>query len=291
MLCISLTLTACSTTPENRSRLPQYDGTTANQVRPATRPDRPPPVSLIQGPRALVEARRIDFPLNADLEPAWKLANQRVYPALTAGVWANNGLRLGVIHRDDIPALEAVLPTPAGVSKQSLLATGHPLAIAASPSLQRTSVPIDLTIPPYQPNRVWAQKGRLQLLAQIESRNGLIHLVLTPHHYRREVRLLPTDPLTAELEGTRFHTLATRIPLPPGHLIIVGLYRPPAAPPLPPAQPNASTQPTTQPATQPRNAQPLPPLSLGRYILTGTRRNQELQSLLVIRVEEILTDP
>ncbi|MEM6394416.1 MAG: hypothetical protein AAF797_16740 [Planctomycetota bacterium] len=313
ILALACSLAACAPTPNRPSARPAYDGTRLPDVRPTveTTVSQPTPDPELPATRAVVSITRTLLPIDDPLDTAWSLVNEDVFPTLTTAVYANNGIRLGVLNRNRLDEFIAALPTPLNTSGGTLLASDHPVPILRSPRL-RQPLPVDLTIPPMIHRGLTLERGQAQILAKATtSPSGKTRLELLPHHYLPKPSLTPRSPLDKDLDGRLIAELTTRIALPPGHIIVLGLTPPPAPPPapLPPApEPEPSTTPTdgeaiceappespavptTQPATQParltyptRTPDDFPP-SLGKSLFIQTLGGLPTQTLLLIRLE------
>ncbi|MEM1213527.1 MAG: hypothetical protein AAGI68_14660 [Planctomycetota bacterium] len=303
ILALTLTLAACAPTPPRPTSRTPYDGTRLPDIRPTvdTTISQPTPDPQLPTTRARVSVSRTLLPLDDPLDTAWLLVNEDVFPTLTAAVYANNGIRLGVLNRNRLDAFIAALPPSLNTSGSMLLASDHPLPLLRSPRL-RQPLPVDLTIPPMIHRSLTLERGQAQILAKATTTPaGTTRLTLLPHHYLPKPSLLPRSPLEKDLDGRVITELTTRIALPPGHIIVLGLTPPTITTPKPAegeairaAPPADSTVPATQPTTQPapitypaRTPDDFRP-SLGKSLFIQTLSGLPTQTLLLIRLEPTL---
>ncbi len=282
---------------------------------------------------ALVTVRQVDLHLDVVTDEAWDLIDESVIPRLTRAVWQNNGLRVGVVDAAKLPDIARVVGEPMAVRDAQLTASDIPTAIRRSPPL-RTTVPVDLTVPPYAPRIEHAEGGRMQLLARVERDTaGRLLLDLIPHHHLPRPTFHARHPMEKALDGRVFESIAVRVALSRRQLLVVGLHRPggeesppPAAEQTKDAQARAMTanpsersspadRPTadddaenpaspptadrdtddaqqdndvTPPAPEPEwTPPPVPPIHLGRALLTAERAHEPLQMILFISIEPL----
>ena len=220
---------------------------------PASTPPDDPEGEAIPSPEptAAVFMQRLTLPLERSLDDAWAMLDPAPAPPLSRGVWQSNGIRLGVLPRDQWPAFVEALPRRLAVRQTRLLATDQPLAIVSSHRLNRP-IRVDLTIPPMRPRETWAKRGRLRLLAEVSeprpsSTGGTTgddaatrrRVALIPHHQVPRTLVLPNELAEDRLPGVVFEQLALRFDLPADRLLVIALDRPWDRVPEP-TQPEAS---------------------------------------------------
>lgn len=310
-------LVACEAPPPTEA-LPRVD-----EMASPLRPPGPPEVAPRDLPtsRTLATVQRLEIPLRYPTDPVWAGLDTRAIPGITRAVWQANGLRIGLLPEARWNEFLNTLPTTFGVQRSTLSATSLPVAVRTSPRLGEP-VYVDLTIPPRAVRDDLARGGRIKLLAKLEAINtpaGEARFIeLTPHHYLpgnnlpqvvREGDTFKVTPRTSEeraLDGRTYDDLTLRMELPPGQLLVVGLYWPWSDPVV--VNYAQQTEQTEQAATEsapapdgaPPSAEPVitsvedlpnyappPPIDyhLGRALFTGARQGQPLQMLLVIGVE------
>lgn len=316
-------LSGCDSAPRAAN---EYDGTTADEIASNRDPSTlsgPVDPNASAGPRVLVELRVAEFPILADLEPAWAEVNTAAFPGLTHGAWRANGLRLGLLDADRGEVFTDALPAMTRpLSQRSMLLTGSPQPALRSPRLNAQAV-VDLTRPPMQRRVRKVSGGRLQLLIHTEP-SGLadaaelepsVALVLSPHHHVPQATLLPRGPLEKALDGKVFEDLALRVQVPRNKMLVLALeadrqadrWRPTR--PIPeaseptemdaedPSVPRESSldSPEPEPATQPsaenseRDPEPLVivPHRMGRWLLAGQVANRPVQRMVFLRVLQV----
>ncbi|MFN3168752.1 MAG: hypothetical protein ACE37H_16970 [Phycisphaeraceae bacterium] len=188
--------------------------------------------------------RQADLPLDQPTDDAWAIINEQVVPSLTRGAWRGNGMRLGLLRRDQLAAYTAAMPRPVAFGELLINQSPHPVPILQTPRLRNDVLfEVDLTRPP-MPRQVvdvaGGENSTLRLLAHIETEaDGRHTIVLTPiHHVPSPYTLIPRDPLEKELDGRVFSELTVRLTLEPDQIAVVGLYWPwPMQEVLPPAAP------------------------------------------------------
>ena len=176
--------------------------------------------------------REVDLPLDEPTDDAWAIVNEDVVPPLTRGVWQGNGMRLGVLRRDQLDAYTEVMPELLAFGETLINRSPHPVPIIETAQLRDdVRFQIDLTRPP-MPRQVETVQGgqasTLRLLARIETEEDGQHtLVLTPQHYiPSPYDLLPRDPLEKELDGRVYEELTVRLTLGRDEIAVVALHWP-----------------------------------------------------------------
>ncbi|MEM7680683.1 MAG: hypothetical protein AAF288_01885 [Planctomycetota bacterium] len=204
---------------------PDFDNTRINEIQ-ADAAAEPPP--LDPAPKSLITVRRVDLPLGADTEAAWRQIDPSLLPGLTAGVWRVNGIRIGVLRPEDRVAFTNAMPEVFSVSELRVATGSVPAPLI--PSARLTSeVLIDLTVPPARVETQAVRGGNLQLLVRSargpdDPAAGRVIEVI-PHHHRRRETVVPRSPLESALDGTVFDALTLRAQLPPDTLLVIGLDR------------------------------------------------------------------
>ena len=190
------------------------------------------PVAIDPTTQVVVVIRRAEVPRDVPTERAWALTNERVVLPIQRGGWLGNGLRLGVLERDQVDAFGQAMPAPLASTQTVIGKSKHPVPIIETPLLSpNLQFEVDLTQPPrpiaLEPV-IGGKNSRLRLLAQLETKDTGEHtLVLTPQHYvPSPFDLIPRDPWLKELDGRVFEELRLRIPLKPEQIVVVGLYWP-----------------------------------------------------------------
>lgn len=217
------------------------------------------------GPRGVYAViRRVDVPLNEPTDAAWSLINEQVVPPLTRGAWRGNGLRVGLLRRDQLDPYAQAMPQPVAFGESVINKSDYPVPILETAQLRNNlRFEIDLTRPP-RPRQVGVIQGgkrsTLRMLAQIKTDDeGRHRLVLTPHHFiPSRFDLVPRNPLEKELDGRVFEELA--IELTPGEdqIIVIGLYWPWPGLELPEAPEPAEVQPDDEPTEEEPEIEPAP---------------------------------
>lgn len=217
LIAIALLLGACSSDPPQvREDIPLPQIGTGGQTP--------------QGTYAVI--LRADLALDAPTDAAWDVVNQEIVPALTRGAWRGNGLRLGILRREQRDAYAAAMPLRVSGGRTLMSQSGHPVPIIQTPMLNSDLLfEVDLTRPPMPrqvENIVGGNNSTLRLLARIETEEDGRHtLILTPqHHIPSPYNLIPRDPLQKELDGRIFDELTVRLTLEEGDIAVVGLHWP-----------------------------------------------------------------
>lgn len=176
--------------------------------------------------------RRADVPLDQSTDDAWALINEQVVPPVTRGAWRGNGLRIGLLQRDQLDRYSAVMPQPVGFSRMLMNRSTYPAPIVETPKLRsNVRFEVDLTLPP-RPRLVEKANGgessTLRLLAQVQTLDDGRHtLVLTPqHHIPSPLNLIPRDPIEKEMDGRVYDELALRVVLGKDQIAVIGLHWP-----------------------------------------------------------------
>jgi hypothetical protein len=311
----ALALSACA---ERASTLPTLTDIRSTATAPATSLDQ-----QAADAHVLTTIQHIDLPLDVATDDLWSRVDETAVSPLTQITWNANGLRLGLISRDDLPALASISPKALNIELTQLLSTGQftPLRRALR---QTEPITVDLTTPPQPTQLIHVRGGQLQLLASMTAApDGSAEIDLLPHHYVPRLSVIPRDPLEKQLDGRSFDPLAVHLKLNPQQVLVVGLYRPwpkshptPATEPTPattapqsttaspshdhvgPAAPSLDSPQAPQATTSPDASAPpadaattrdVPRLlpHLGRALLTARRLNQPMQVLLLITVEPL----
>lgn len=302
---------ACQSDSSSRadSALPPRDPTLPklSQMRSQVTPVQPPPAPpQAQRRRATIRAKRLLVPLNAPTDTAWAMTDETVLSTLMRGLWHANGLRLGVIPASDVRAFMESLPPILDIENIQIISTDDPAPLLAAPPLRRPVV-VDLTVPPRSVREERIEGGRVQMLVRsMRDRRGQLYIELIPHHYKPEVSLLPRSPLEKMLDGRVFQELSVQLPVMPGQVIVLGLYRPwPASasqpqhqrPPASEAEAEsreASSESSDRTASSsggfvwpdPSLAPSLPP-HLGQALWASSRAGSEVQALLIIEASSL----
>lgn len=176
--------------------------------------------------------RLADVPLDESSDDAWSIINEQLVPPVTRGTWRGNGMRIGLLQRDQLDQYAQAMPTPVAFSRSLINRSDYAVPIIETPRLRGDlRFEMDLTRPP-RPRLIETVQGgnnsSLRLLAQIETQaDGRHTLVLTPmHHIPSPLNLIPRDPLEKELDGRIYHELALRITLAKDQIAVVGLHWP-----------------------------------------------------------------
>ena len=148
------------------------------------------------------------------------------------GVWRGNGIRVGLLNKEQLNAFGQAMPEPVSsatsVMNQSKLQT----PIIESPLLPSgLRFQLDVTKPPYPRQTapiIGGKNSRLRLLARIETLpTGQHQLILTPHHYiPSPFTLIPRDPYEKLLDGRVFEEMTIKLPLDENQIAVVGLHWP-----------------------------------------------------------------
>ncbi len=312
LLIATFWLAACGTSPEQD--LPRVD-----EMTPTYRPPVPPQPAPDQqaAPRIFASIQRLDIPLRHPTDPIWAQVDEQSVPMLTRAVWHRNGMRVGTLSHARWAAFADALPATFGVQRAALSPTALPVAVRTSPRLG-APIQVDLTVPPRTVREAVARGGRIKLLAKLSARpGGPAYIELTPHHYvpgnnlPRVVRdgdsfkVIPRTSEEKALDGRTYDDLKLSVELPPGQMLVVGLYWPWSDPRVvnyaqEMIEAEASAERVDREATdagviEPQidavddlpDYAPPPPIQqhLGRALFTGARMGQPLQMLLVIEVE------
>lgn len=215
LLCFAMLGCQSSTQPEADIPLPGF----ANEG-----PQRP------KGVYAVI--RRVDVPLDKSTDDAWSIINEQVVPPVTRGVWRGNGLRIGLLPREQLDQYSDAMPQPVAFSQAMINKSTYPVPIVETPRLRGSlRFQVDLTRPP-RPRLVETVKGgeqsTLRLLAKIETREDSRHtLVLTPQHYiPSPLTLIPRDPFEKEMDGRVYDELTLRVTPGKDQIAVVGLHWP-----------------------------------------------------------------
>lgn len=233
--CALLVLTGCQSTPEQQPDLPLPGFGNEGPAKPT-------------GVYAVI--RRADVPLDESTDEAWSIVNEQVVPPVTRGTWRGNGLRIGLLKRDQLDAYSQAMPQPVGFSRQLINKSTYPVPIVETPRLPGDlRFQLDLTRPP-RPRQVETIQGgegsTLRLLARIETGpDGQHILVLTPqHHIPSPLNLIPRDPLEKEMDGRLYEELSLRVKLGKDQIAVVGLHWPwPMGEVIQESEPSESTEP------------------------------------------------
>ena len=176
--------------------------------------------------------RKADVPLDESTDDAWSIINEQLVPPVTRGIWRGNGMRIGLLQRDQLDAYSEVMPQPVAFSRMLINRSTYPQSIIETPRLRSDlRFEMDLTRPP-RPREVEMVQGgnnsTLRLLAKIEtSEDGRHTLVLTPQHYiPSPLNLIPRDPFEKEKDGRIFEELSLRVTLGKDQVAVVGLHWP-----------------------------------------------------------------
>ena len=217
VVCALLVLTGCQSTPEPEPEIPLPGFGDEGPAKP-------------KGVYAVI--RRADVPLDESTDDAWSIVNEQVVPPVTRGTWRGNGLRVGLLKRDQLDKYSQAMPQPVGFSRTLINKSAYLVPIVETPKLRSdVRFRVDLTRPP-RPRLVETVKGgegsKLRLLARIETgEDGQHTLVLTPqHHIPSPLDLIPRDPLEKEMDGRVYEELSLRVTLGQDQIAVVGLHWP-----------------------------------------------------------------
>lgn len=176
--------------------------------------------------------RRADIPLDQPTDDAWTMINEQVVPPVTRGVWRGNGLRIGLLPRDQLDTYSKVMPQPVAFSRMQINRSTQPTPIIETPTLRSSlRFKTDLTQLP-RPRKIEFIKGgnnsTLRLLARIETLpDGQHTLILTPqHHIPSRLNLIPRDPFDKAMDGRVYDELSLRVTLSKDQIAVVGLHWP-----------------------------------------------------------------
>lgn len=256
-------------------------------------------------------SRRVAVRLGRPLDDVWALTDETVLPELSRAVWNANGLRVGLLSRDNARDFGLTLGETLEVRDTQILNYQQPEVLRRSAPL-RAEFFADLTVPPMPVTQEYFTGGRLQLLMSSQPLgNGSTLLTLTPQHHVPKTSLLPRTAAEKVLDGRVFNELSIQIDVASTEALLIGLYLP--APPTPeesddapPAEqdPDDETQtPTGEPPADPpidpddenpappdpeqdppEEARPEPPeLNLGRGLFTTGLKKNDLQVFYLIR--------
>lgn len=218
------------------------DRVTLADLAPADRPGGADPPKLIKA-RSLMGVQRVDLPLNGQSDGAWQYVNTDIVPPLARLLWRANGLRLGVLHRDDLPAFTSHLTMAMGTHQSRMLVGEHPMPIIRSPRL-RKPLSVDLTVPPLTIREQLLSRGRVKLLATIVDPTPPAAVRVVPLHFVPRTSIVPRSPLEKELDGQIIDELAVDLTLADDELLVVGLHHDWPKPKAPPAADGASDETT-----------------------------------------------
>lgn len=293
-----------------------------NEMASPIRPPGPPIELAADVPvsRAVAVLQRLEIPLRYPTDPIWAQLNAGAIPDITRAVWSANGLRAGLLSESQWDGFLNTLPETFGIQRSTLSATSLPVAVRTSPRLGEP-IYVDLTIPPRAVRDAVARGGRMKLLAKIETvettAGAMRFIELTPHHYLpgnnlphivregESFKVTPRSSQERSLDGQTYGDLTLRVELPPGQLLVIGLYWPWSDPTVVNyAQLSSQAEPDPELTTADEAAEPViepiitsvddlpnyappPPIKfhIGRALFTGAREGRALQMLLVIGLE------
>lgn len=213
----SLTLIGCQSKPTQDDEIPLPGFADEGPAKPS-------------GVYAVI--RRADVPLNESTDDAWSIINEQLVPPVSRGVWRGNGLRVGLLPRDQLDAYSEVMPQPVGFSRKLINKSAYLTPIIESPKLRSDlRFEVDLTRPPRPRAVEMIQGGKnstLRLMARIETEaDGQHTLVITPQHFiPSPLNLIPRDPYEKDLDGRMYEELTLRITPGKNQIIAVGLHWP-----------------------------------------------------------------
>lgn len=253
--------------------------------------------------------RRVDLPLDEPTDDAWALVNEGVVSPLLCGAWNGNGLRIGVLNRDQLDAYAQAMPEPLSFGESVINKSDYFIPILESSRLRRgQQFDVDLTRPP-KPRATYTvsseKSSTLRLLAKIEKdQEGQHYLVLTPHHYiPSRFDLVPRSPLAKELDGRVLEELRAKVLLTNNQVAVVGLHYPwperwrrQAQDETESEQPSGASStegaelpstlgaPDIETDTEKQTRQPAIQTSFGSTLMTGMRIRQRAQAVLLISI-------
>ncbi|MEM0915383.1 MAG: hypothetical protein AAGK09_12335 [Planctomycetota bacterium] len=308
LACGGLWLAGC--TPSSQTAEEPMPDVKVRDIAPPE-PIAPPTDEADTGSRLAYRVQRVELDLNRPLNDVWALIDESALSPIQRTVWENNGLRLGRVAVGDIGDVGEAIGPNADTRRSTLVNIDEPAAVRSGPRLARP-VPIDLTVPPMNVRREWADSGRFRLLIREAGVTaGGVEIELTPQLYQPAVQLLPRTASQAELDGRLYDTLSATVTLRPRELLVIGLNWPwsvpepvtsflaegvaadtPETPPGGVEDAEAEAAATVdvegvpiEPAPPTLEAPPLPP-SIGRSLFAGERFGRPVQVLLVISVED-----
>lgn len=175
--------------------------------------------------------QRMDVPLDMPLDAAWTHIDEQAFPAITRGAWHANGLRIGVLHEEQVAGFAEQVPQVVNFFEKTVITRSHPVSIMqAAPLRPDTRFAVDLTLPPQTAHEMvidGQQGGQLQLLARLEIEGERTFVIITPHLYRPKPNDFSSRTLLErDLDGQVFHELSVRVELQPDRLVAIGLYWP-----------------------------------------------------------------
>lgn len=268
-------------------------------------------------------SRRLSLPLSRSLDTAWAVTDESVLPDLSRAVWNGNGLRVGVLSNGQGGAFMSGVGEVDKTRDTQVLSYDFLEELRASPPLRAEFyADLTLPSLPVLHETLTGGQLRM-LMASRPLGNGSTRVTLTPQHYRPKITLLPRSPQQRILDGRVYDELSIRIDIRDDQVLVLGFYDiaqpPPPAPPPgaePPAQENQTGQdggeevpardaenestnksapPTTDPMSPPaEDGEPpiaeteaeeieLPPLTLGRGLLTTGVKKDDQQLLFLLR--------
>ncbi|MBI1367991.1 MAG: hypothetical protein GC162_04990 [Planctomycetes bacterium] len=211
-------------------------------------------------PRTLIATRSLDAPaFDAELMQRWR----------------DNGFGLGVMDRDRVGLFTANLPPrfSAPVFRMPPSGTYNPLTLVDRLAGIQQVAYVDQAGSPQVLKLIG---GEQQLLVRLEApldKIGPLRIDLLPHHYGPSPTLIPRNPQSKLLDGTSFDALRLYQPLDPN--VIYALWAN-----LPPEE-----KPDSDAASKPEKPDPQPQ-SLAQAMLSGTRRNQPVQLVILFGLEK-----
>ncbi|MEM7576471.1 MAG: hypothetical protein AAF328_03260 [Planctomycetota bacterium] len=225
-----------------------------------------------EGTKAVAFVTLVDLPLDVSLEPAWSVVDEDVFPAITSGVWRSNGLRIGLLPRDRLVDFLNALPPNWGDRRQRIWGGDEPRALVRSRPI-RAEFFVDLTVPPFAPQRETFRGNTATLLMKLRpQRGGFTRVTLTPQHHKPRQTIRPRTPQEKLLDGRIFEELSVTVAVPEqkdsARYLVLGLARtartlpldqrdlpmPGEAEPEEPAFESEEVSPTTEPGVATRES-------------------------------------
>ncbi|MFP4144144.1 MAG: hypothetical protein ACLFV3_03290 [Phycisphaeraceae bacterium] len=238
---------------------PPPDLPTLGELRSRVTPVERPPETVVPNPGgpmvAVVNVRELAVPLDSSLEEAWSLVDQSVLSRMAREVWAENGLRVGVIPRSKMADFAERLPEVLATRPRRLTFSDWEMPLHEGPTLRGRVAEVTLA---RGASARQIRGGRLRLLASAQTARQGMALDLLPQHYTRDFAarleakkedagdgkltreqlrelLLPRHPMMQEHDGRIFDELGIRLTTEETQVIVLAL-----APPEPEEEQKAS---------------------------------------------------
>lgn len=280
------------------------DQRTNSPARPTIDLGPPPPQTAFVSPdpaatqpHALyrLAINRIDHRRDRNLDNTWAMMLAPMGDAVAR--WNLNGLRIGVISRNQFPDfINGLRPIERSENIAILTPQGRDTTLSPAPRLKRETT-IQWTRDDASNVFVTLRAGQPQFLLRTSAAaDGRVRVTITPHHFYSIATLLPQSQEEYTRSGKVFDEMAISFDLDKDQILVIGGDPPPMIEPLT-TQPSDNT--TTQPAaTQPTDPgtgeilpmspvpqasrQPSAPLRLSDILLGSRVLRVELQSVMLI---------